>query len=143
MRRDVKNVIAERPKSNRTWQNNTPRKKAVVVDGEGEQFDESTNHLLQKRQKMRATRFNVLKGFLNKKLGRPWNTVFAEACRNADSRTLQGSEIREMLKELVATECWLEGRKIMSHDFQGASCEVSGFYVHPKSGLLLRKEQRL
>jgi len=136
MRHDIQNVIAERPKSNRTWQNNTPRKKAVKLDDDGEQFDEGSNFLRQKHQKMRAARFKVLERFLTHRLGRPWDKVFAEACNSADSRSFQGAKMREALKGIVAKNCWIEGKTVMAHDRRGCPKTVQGFYVHPKTGIL-------
>jgi hypothetical protein len=139
MRTDVKKVIAERPKANRTWQNNTPRPKSVKLDEDGEQFDEGANDPLQKRQKMRNTSFNILKRFLTKKVGSNWDKVFSEICRNADSRSFQGEEIRQVAQGMVAIDCWMIGKNVLTRDWQGRTAEVKGFYVHPKSGLLLRK----
>jgi hypothetical protein len=136
MRDDVKNVIAERPKSNRTWQSNTPRKKAVKLDGDGEQFDEGSNFLQQKRQKIRSARFRVLERFLMNRVGCSWDKVFAEVCRSADSRSFQGAEIRDVLKSFVATGCWVEGKTVMGRDSHGCAQAVHGFYVHPKTGIL-------
>jgi hypothetical protein len=68
VRTDVKKIISERPKANRTWQSNTPRAKAVKLDEDSEQFKEGSNHLLQKHQKMRNHSFNVLERYLAKKI---------------------------------------------------------------------------
>ena len=141
MRSDVKEVIAERPKGNRTWQSNTPRKKSVRLGEDGEQFDEASNSLRQKRQKWRCTRFNVLERFLMHRVGRAWNKVFAESCKNADSRSFQGGEMRDALKDLVITNCWTEGKTIMGRDRRGCSVAVHGLYVHPKTGILMRQQE--
>jgi len=143
MRRDVKNVIAERPKAARTWATKTPRKKSISLDDEGEQFDESTNHIRQARQKLRNTRFHVLERFLIHRVGRTWNKVYAEACKNADARSFQGAELRDALKNLVATDCWIEGKNVMGRDWRGCPQPVKGLYVHPKTGMLLRKVAEL
>jgi hypothetical protein len=139
VRTDVKKIISERPKANRTWQSNTPRVKAVKLDVDGGQFNEAANHLLQKHQKMRNHSFNVLERYLAKKTGSRWDKVYSEICRNADSRSLQGSEMRQAVQDLVATDCWVEGKSVLSHDWQGRTVEVKGFYVHPQSGLLRRR----
>lgn len=136
MRQDVKKVVAERPKSNRTWQSKTPRIKYVWMDTAGDQSNEESNKILLKKQKWRRLRFNILERFLINNVGRPWDKVFAEACQVTDSRSLQGAEIREQLKDLVATECWQESRAILSYDCRGTPRPVEGLYVHPKTGLL-------
>jgi hypothetical protein len=139
MRRDVHKVMSERPKRNRTWESKTPREKQVVLDVVGDQIDENSNHIQQKRQKRRNTRDNVLERFLVNRVGRKWDKVYAEACEVADSRSFEGAEVRDGLKRLVATECWLDGRTLMSHDWSGCPHVVRGLYVHPRSRLLLRK----
>lgn len=139
MRTDVKKIIAERPKMNRTWQSNTPRVKAVRLDEDGEQFNEDTNHPLQKHQKMRNARLNVLERYLAKRIGSRWDKVFSEICRNADSRSFQGAEMRQAIQCMVAIDCWIEGKTVLSCDRQGGTVEVKGFYVHPTRGLLRRK----
>jgi hypothetical protein len=97
MRRDVHKVMSERPKSNRTWESKTPREKQVVLDVVGDQIDENSNHIQQKRQKRRNTRDNVLERFLVNRVGRKWDKVYAEACEVADSRSFEGAEVRDGL----------------------------------------------
>jgi hypothetical protein len=143
MRSDVDKIIFERPKANRTWASKTPRKKAIILDAQGDQINESANHIPRKRQKMRNSSLNVLERFLVKSIGRPWNKVYAEVCVVADARSFAGAEVRDYLKSLVSTECWTEGQSVMSHDGQGRPQLVTGLYVHPKSGLLLREEKML
>ncbi len=140
MRRDVHKVISERPKSGRTWESKTPRRKHPVLDPAGEQLDENRNHTAREHQKGRTQRLNVLERFLFHRVGRPWSKIYAEACEAADSRSFHGAEVREGLKTFVATECWLEGRTLMSHDWSGCPKPVRGLYVHPRSGLLSRND---
>jgi hypothetical protein len=141
MRSDVHKVITERAKSNRTWASKTPREKQVVLDMLGDQISEVSNRVRQRRQKFRNARFNVLERFLVNRVGRPWDKVYAETCEVADSRSFQGAELREYLKSFVATECWMDGRTVMSYDWRGCPQAVRGLYVHPKSHLLLRKNE--
>jgi hypothetical protein len=140
MRRDVKNVVSERPKGNRTWLSKTPRHKHPVVDDGGEQLDESSDHIRRKRQKMRSYQTNVLERFLLHRAGRPWSKVYAEVCAVADSRSFQGDELRRYLKTLVRTQCWLDGKKLMSFGWRARPVPVHGLYVHPRTGLLLRND---
>jgi hypothetical protein len=142
MRRDVHDVVAERPKGGRTWVSKTPRKKQIVLDLGGEQIDESSNDPRRQHQKHRTFSLGVLQRFLVRNLGRPWNKVYSEACDSADARSPAGYEIRKYLRSFVATECKLVGRKVMGHDQQGRPGEVRGLYVHPKTGLLMRTAER-
>jgi hypothetical protein len=140
MRSDVDKIISERPKSGRTWESKTPRKKQVALDLHGDQADENSNHIRQEHQKGRKVRYNVLERFLVHRIGRAWDKVYAEVCIVTDARSFSGGEIREHVKTVVATECWMEGRTVMSHDQRGCPQVVRGLYVHPKSGLLLRND---
>jgi hypothetical protein len=140
VRNDVKNVIAERPKSGRTWQSKTPRKKLAALDSQGEPFNERDHPIRTRHQKYRAARFNVLERFLLHRVGRPWGKIYAEVCEIADRRSFSGAEIRAFVKREVAIDCWMEGRRVMSSDGSGCPEEVRGLYVHPKSGLLKRND---
>jgi len=139
VRRDIDKVVFERAKAGRTWASKTPRVKQVVLDPEGEQINEESNAVGQVRQKMRNRHFNAIARFLIRNVGRPWNKVYAEVCSSADGRSLLGGELREFVQTSVATACWIEGRKIMCNGCNGPGEVVDGLYVHPTSGVLLRK----
>lgn len=75
-----------------------------------------------------------LNGFLRSNLGRPWYKVYSELRQGLDVRKVTGRHIFDHLERMVETDC-----------FVGADCkvyagprgwDVTGFYVHPKSGLL-------
>jgi hypothetical protein len=140
MRNDVSKVITERAKGGRTWQKKTPRTKRALLDNQGESFEEFTKPGIPTHQKHRNARYNILERFLVNRVGRPWDKVYAEVCKVADARNFSGAEVRNILKSYVATECWLEGRKVISPNCGGRPVEVRGLYVHPKSGLLRRND---
>jgi len=141
MRRDIAKVVFERPKSGRTWVSKTPRAAAVVTDPAGEQVDEGSNHVRRKRQKMRNRNRGPLRHLLPCRVGRPWDQVWREVCGAADCRSALGSEIRESVEYLVATNCWFEGRRVMSASRCGAPGGVGGLYVDPRSGLLMQARE--
>ena len=140
MRRDIRKVVFERAKSGRTWASKTPRAKQIVLDQDGEQLNEGSNSTRQKRRKFRNSHFNAVEHFLVRNIGRPWSKVYAEVCAAADARSLLGAEIRDFVQSFVATQCWLDGRKVMRRGCGGCPGEVRGLYVHPASGLLRRAE---
>jgi hypothetical protein len=140
VRSDVHQVISERPKSGRGWESKTPRAKSIELDILGDQCDEASNHINRRHQKYRAARFNVVERFLVNRIGKHWDKVYAEVCKVADPRSFHGAEVRNGVKRLVETECWLNGRVAMGYDWRGCPTPVRGFYVHPKSRLLLRQE---
>jgi hypothetical protein len=141
MRRDIQKVVFERAKANRTWASKTPRVKQIVLSPEGEQLKEESNYVRLKRQKYRNSHFNALERFLVRNVGRPWDKVYAEISASVDARSFPAAEIREYLECLVATKCWREGVKIMTH-CHGGPREAHGLYVHPKSGQLMRTPDR-
>jgi hypothetical protein len=138
MRRDIDKVVFERAKAGRTWASKTPRPNRVALDPAGEPLDERTGPVRRKRQKMRNSHYNAVERFLVRNVGRPWAKVYAEICAAADGRTRLGREIRDHAESLVATRCWFEGAKLMSHSLCGPDREARGLYVHPASGLLSR-----
>jgi hypothetical protein len=91
-----------------------------------------------------------LKGFLHSNLGRPWDKVYSELRQGLDVRKVTGRHIFDHLESMVETDCSL-GADRSIYDGTGRY-RVSGFYVHPKSGLLCfvprqsrseRKKERL
>ena len=138
MRSDAAKVVSERPKSGRTWESKTPRKKKVILDNSGDRVDDRSDHIRQEHQKHRKARFNILDRFLIHRVGCKWDKVYSEICAIADSRSFSGTEIREYVNASVSTDCWIVGRTVMSHDRWGGSQVVRGLYVHPKSRLLSR-----
>jgi hypothetical protein len=135
-------VVFERAKSDRTWASKTQRDKRVVLNDSGEQLNEHANHVRPKRQKHRNHHFNALERALIRGVGRPWKKVFSEICGATDGRTTLGQEIRQRVQQLVNTQCWLDGRKVMAYDWRGCPHEVRDLYVHPKTGLLMRMVKR-
>ena len=91
-----------------------------------------------------------LEGFLRSNLGRPWDKVFSELRQGLDVRKVTGRHIFDHLKWMVETDCWIgPHRKVYAYP---RGCEVFGFYVNPRTGLLCfvprpsareRKKQRL
>jgi hypothetical protein len=138
VRRDVRKVVFERAKSGRTWVSKTQRVKRVVLDGDAEHLNEGFNWLRPKRQKMRNQHYNALERFLVRSVGRSWKLVYAEVCAAVDRRDLLGSQIRDHVQACVATNCWLDGGLVMSHDWRGCPKPVRGLYVHPTSGALMK-----
>src|SRR4051812_47686101 len=115
MRSDIAKVVFEKAKSGRTWASKTQRPPAVLLDRGGEQFDERSNLVRRKRQKHRNSNKSPLEHFLTCRVGRHWNAVWSEVCAATDLRNPLGFEVRELLDRLVARNCWMEGRTVMSH----------------------------
>jgi hypothetical protein len=123
MRRDMHKVVFERAKAGRTWASKTPRATALRIDGAGDQVDEESNHIRRKRQKHRNEHYGPLLHFLIRNIGRPWNHVYSEICAATDSRSRLQSGIRKYVDHVLA-------------------CGCKRLYVHPRTGILLRRRER-
>jgi hypothetical protein len=121
MRRDIAKVVFERPKSARTWASKTPRPVPDTLEADGEAHNELAQNRRVREQKRTNPRLQAIDHFLLSNVGRPWDKVWAEICQTLDSRNTLGAEIRAFVR------CTVSERK-----------PAEGFYVHPKSGLLLR-----
>ena len=140
MRRDIAKVVFERPKANRTWSRKTPRESAVKLAADDDPLDRNAAPLRRQRQKIRNRNVSPLEHFLHCRVGRPWDQIWSEVCEVADLRSALGAEIRQHIDCLVATDCWLESRVVMS-TCCGTPRRVRGFYVHPRSGSLQRTRE--
>jgi len=85
----------------------------------------------------------LLERFLNSQAGRPWDKVYSEICSNPDSRRSIGIRVLHRIKRLVATDCFLENKHVLCPGGGWGPYPPSGFYVHPKSGLLCRPLRRV
>lgn len=85
-----------------------------------------------------------LLGAIRSNLGRPWNDVFSDFCQVLDRRGVSGYHIWTHLMQEVETKTYLgeDGNvyKLPGGSSYRVSLPVSGFYVHPISGLLLHRE---
>jgi hypothetical protein len=115
MREDIAKVVFDRPKGARL--------------------------VRRKRQRPRNMNLSPLEHFPYCRVGRPWDQVRCEVCGAADVRCALGGEIRDHVDCLVETKCWMEGRTVMADADFGPPREVRGFYVHPRSGLLVRPRE--
>jgi hypothetical protein len=75
-----------------------------------------------------------LQGYLRKNLGRPWDKVYGELRQGLDVRKVTGMHIFDHVKGMVATECYVDADGTVREVIKDR--EVTGFFVHPKSGLL-------
>ena len=85
----------------------------------------------------------LLERFLNSQVGRPWDKVYSEIRSNPDSRRSVGLRVLYRIKQLVATDCFLENKQVLRPGGFWGPYPPLDFYVHPKSGLLCRPHARL
>src|SRR5690606_10710311 len=84
---------------------------------------------------------NPLWRFLRSNLGRPWDRVYSEIRERVDSRSVLGAHVLDHLNGQVSTNCFLERKQLLNSTSWGHR-PVFGFYVHPKTGILLETASR-
>ena len=142
MRSDMQKVIVERPRrgSGLPSRGTARRIRPVEVD---EDFDSGPNRAPSARwEKSFNEHLKPLWRFLRSNLGRPWDKVYAEIRSRVDGRGVLGNHVLDHLHWEVDANCFQEGRKILTSGRFGWVEPVAGFYVHPKSGLLLEAPRR-
>lgn len=149
MRRDMSKVVVERPR----YGSSIPSRKwsGRIAAEPGSDYDDQPKFAPGGRVRQYGyehRRFTDVLGplrrFLRSNLGRPWNKVYSELCENLDRRKVTGQHIFDHLRSEVATDCF-EGQDRKVYQVRWNTDEVEGFYVHPRTGLLLfapRKSKR-
>lgn len=79
-----------------------------------------------------------LKRFLAGAVGRPWNEVYSEIKKSLDASTVTGQHIIDHVWNFVSRECYEHRGRILGSRFGNA---VTGFYVHPRTGILCHEAQ--
>lgn len=81
--------------------------------------------------------------FLHSKVGKYWDRVYAELCQKMDKNSMLGQHLFTHLDEFVETKAYIENGKIMGTK-RGKPYQLystpwfTRFYVHPKSGVLMK-----
>ncbi|MCE7996588.1 MAG: hypothetical protein HEP71_31755 [Roseivirga sp.] len=85
--------------------------------------------------------------FLEKHEGKYWNKVYSQLCKKMDKNTLLGQHVFDHLEDFVETKVKIEEGKVIGQDRWGGPQELISywhpkFYVHPKSGQLMRVKKK-
>lgn len=141
MRSDMAKVIVERPrfghklderkgyrkKWQRTEPDSAPRRESIYARGG--------------RMKSFNEHLSPLRRYLEKQVGRPWNSVFAEICKNLSLDSVIQSHVRDHLKDFVETNV-IETDGVLYYGtgrHRGRPLEWSRYaklYVCPRTGIL-------
>jgi len=152
VRRDLAKCTTERPRHGRSWAITKKYGGSVRVNPDRE-YDypeeyggfRSSARNRQINAKGFSDFLSPLRGAIRKNIGRPWDKVFGEFCEALDRRGLSGYHIWTHLMWEAETNTFLGedgevyGRPSL-RGFGGRASKVNGFYVHPRSGLLLYKK---
>lgn len=149
MRRDLAKCTTERPRHGRSRAITKKYGGGVRVNPDREHnYPEeyggfrSSSRNRQVNAKGFSDFLSPLRGAIRKNIGRPWDKVFGEFCEALDRRGLSGYHIWTHLMWEVETNTFLgeDGEVYEWPAFGGLPSKVDGFYVHPRTGLLLYKK---
>lgn len=111
-------------------------------DNERGGFHSSARHR-HKESKDFGDKLGALRGNIRANVGRPWDDVFSEFCQNLDRRSINGHHIWTHLTQEVELNAYIGvDDKIYSYGRYGWRGEVTGYYVHPVTGILEYKDPR-
>lgn len=84
-----------------------------------------------------GTDFSLLRRFLMKRKGRPWDDVYSEICEHADAKSFEGHHLRNWLSYAVTQNCFIGEDGVVrdehGHELGKWWCQ---FYVHPETKTL-------
>lgn len=97
--------------------------------------------------KLQCDNLSLLIRFLEKHEGKYWNKVYSQLCKKMDKKTLLGQHVFDHLEDFVVTNVKIEDGKIIGQSRWGSPQELISywhpqFYVHPKSGQLMRVKKK-
>lgn len=152
MRKDMSNVIVERPRLGRSRAGLRPGRTRVVVDDDGEPLRATRGGRAPKSDKLQKTKnlnenLSPLKRYLASQVGRPWRKVFSEISEHLKPSSTVQQHVRDHLQDFVATKARSVKGVLWSDTRWGKPMPLSEtghlYYVHPRTGLLLKNEARV
>lgn len=110
-------------------------------DGEGFEFvaKKSAKKSRGHGSKYFTDNFAPIRRFLEKNVGRPWDKVYSEMCKDADLRSLEGWHFRLHIDDLIDTNVEIDEKGFVysRNGFYSRYPLWKGrLYVHPESGLV-------
>jgi hypothetical protein len=148
MRKDMAKVIVERPRRGAgNADARKPGRTRVVVDDEGEPL-RAREPVRAKAQKTKSLNENLnpLKRYLAGNVGRPWNKVYSEISENLRPASAVQQHVKDHVQDFVAVKTRMrDGVVMIGRRFGGeepVAESFSPYYVHPRTGLLLKNKTR-
>lgn len=141
MREDMKYVVIEKGRRGGGGKENRTRPRRKGEEWEGFPKHEGMRRPYGYNTKDQTDRLGPLRGYLRKQVGKPWDKVYADICRNLDFRSVLGFHIQShLLGEVDGLTRQVEIRDGVPYTRFGHSessfFRVSRLYVHPRTGLL-------
>jgi hypothetical protein len=152
MRKDMSKVIVERPRLGRSRAGLKPGRTRVVLDDDGEPLRASRGGRAPKSDKLQKTKnlnenLNPLKRYLASQAGRPWRKIYSEISEHLKPTSTVQQHVRDHLDDFVATKTRSVKGLLWAETRWGKPMPLSEtghlYYVHPRTGLLLKNESRV
>jgi len=152
MRKDMSKVIVERPRLGRSRAGLRAGRTRVVLDDDGEPLRAARGGRAPKSDKLQKTKnlnenLNPLKRYLASQVGRPWRKVYSEISEHLKPTSTVQQHVRDHLDDFVATKARSVKGVLWAETRWGKPMPLSDtghlYYVHPRTGLLLKNETRV
>lgn len=152
MRKDMSKVIVERPRLGRSAAGKRPGRTRAVTDDDGEPLRAARGGRAPNREKPHKTKnlnenLNPLKRYLASQVGRPWRKVYSEISEHLKPSSTVQQHVRDHLDDFVATKTRSEKGVIWAETRWGRPLPLAQtnhlYYVHPRTGLLLKNDNRV
>jgi hypothetical protein len=152
MRKDMSKVIVERPRLGRSRAGLKPGRTRVVVDDDGEPLRATRGGRAPRSDKLQKTKnlnenLNPLKRYLASQVGRPWRKVFSEISEHLKPTSTVQQHVRDHLEDFVAVRTRSQKGVVWAETRWGKPLPISDaghlYYVHPRTGLLLKNDKRV
>ena len=150
MRKDMSKVIVERPRLGRSVAGKKPGRTRALVDDDGEPIRaKGAREPKGREQKTKWLNENLgpLKRYLASQVSRPWSKVYAEISEHLKPSSTVQQHVRDHLVDFVAIKVRREKGELWADTRWGRPLPLSRtnhlYYVHPRTGLLLKNEQRV
>jgi hypothetical protein len=135
----MQKVITERERHGSKARNRKAGAKLRLVDVSDDD-DQPTRlsraQLYGGRRKHFSDVLSPLRRYLRKNVGRPWDKVYSEIREHLDDRSIMGRHLFEHLSWEVEVHAVLDDGVVYDAPGSRVRRPVSGFYVHPRTGLL-------
>jgi hypothetical protein len=134
MRSDMDKVIVEKPRHNSRAK--SPNKKRKWQRTPPEEWP--TREPIRMTDKGLSETLSPLKRFLEKSVGRPWDKVHSEMAAHVDRGNAVQAHVWQHIEQYLFLHVVIEDGKVYPHLHRHWIGEVSGLYVHPVTGIILR-----